>query len=362
MNTKKNIFFWQNILSIHQSAFLRNLAEIHNVILVVETSITKERFQQGWTNPDFGKVSIIVSPDKKQINKLLEKKDAIHIFSGIRAFKLPSEVFELAVKKKLFIGIFSEPFNWMGIKGKLRFIKYLILRIQYSNHIQFILTTGKRGRWCFESVGFKKSIIYEWAYFTETPIITIRENKHDIPKILFVGSIDKRKNILSLVSACKKLNIIDQLRIVGTGPLEKDLSQAIKGTKCEYLGRVSNKDVQKVIAESDVLILPSIYDGWGAVVNEALMCGIPVIASNRCGSSILLHGIRGCVFSIEKNDLEKVLQKFIVNLPYNIDQREEIRNWALQNISGEVAAKYFIDIIKHVMHESSQRLLAPWLT
>jgi glycosyltransferase involved in cell wall biosynthesis len=352
--------FWQNILSIHQSAFLRNLAETYNVILVVEVNIFEERIKQGWATPDFGKTQIVIYPTQTQIFTLLEL-NAIHIFSGIRSLKMPSEVFKLAVKKKLFIGVFSEPFNWMGIKGKLRFLKYLVLRMQYCQYIRFILTTGEKGRWCFESVGFKKSIIYDWAYFTETPAVSIQENKTDQIRLLFIGSIDKRKNILSLISVCKRLNLIGQLQIIGTGPLEKKMLQAISDTKCTYLGRVPNREVSAKIADADVLILPSIYDGWGAVVNEALMCGVPVIASDRCGASVLLQGIRGSVFSIKKQNLEQVLQNFIANLPYETDKRVKMRNWALQNISGEVAAKYFDEIMKHVLCESDQKPTAPWL-
>jgi glycosyltransferase involved in cell wall biosynthesis len=353
--------FWQNILSIHQSAFLRNLAEAHDVILVAETETESMRIKHGFYIPDFGKVRVITSPNEDIISKLFTL-DAIHIVSGVWAFKLPSRAFDIAVKKNLTVGIFSEPFIWMGIKGKLRFLKYWLFRVRYDKHINFILTTGKRGRWCFESVGFRKSIIYDWAYFTEMHTVFIHENQIKKLKPLFIGTIDANKNILRLISACKNFECIDNLTIVGTGPLENQLQQAIKHTKCNYLGKVPNREIHKIIADSDVLILPSIYDGWGAVVNEALMCGTPVIASNNCGSSILLQGIRGRVFSIEKDNLEEVLRDFMNDLPYDASKREEIKGWALQNISGETAAKYFDEIIQHVLKKSFERPVAPWLS
>jgi glycosyltransferase involved in cell wall biosynthesis len=360
-HTTMTFIFWQNALCILHSAFLRNLAETHKVILVSEVKMDPMRINQGFYIPDYGKVQMIVSPDENTITDLL-KLDAIHIISGVQAFKLPSTAFKIAVKKNLITGIFSEPFNWMGIKGKLRFIKYWLFRVRYSKHIRFILTTGKRGRWCFESVGFKKSIIYDWAYFTETHTVAIHENQNKELKLLFIGSIDARKNILRLISVCKKLGCIDNLNIIGTGPLENELQQAIKNTKCNYMGKVPNQEIHKIIAESDVLILPSIYDGWGAVVNEALMCGTPVIASNNCGSSILLQGVRGRVFSIEKDNFEEILQGFLAVLPYDINKRKEIKNWALQNISGERAAKYFDAIIQHVLKKTSQRPVTTWLS
>jgi glycosyltransferase involved in cell wall biosynthesis len=295
------------------------------------------------------------------MNELLAIKNAVHVFSGVNAFPMVDQAFKLAVTRKRTIGIMSEPFNWFGLKGKLRFVKYFLFNLKYGNRIDFILTTGKRGRWCFERTGFTENKIFEWAYFTETPDVSVYDNKTADFKLLFIGSIDKRKNILSLVDVCRKLNIINQLQIIGTGNLEKELLQKIGDTECQYLGKVPNQAIHKIIAHSDVLALPSIFDGWGAVVNEALMCGIPVIASDNCGSSALLQGIRGRVFSVKKNNLEDVLKDFITVLPYNAEQRKEIRNWAFRNISGEAAARYFTDIIKHVRKETVQRPVAPWL-
>ncbi|GHT43334.1 hypothetical protein FACS189438_0310 [Bacteroidia bacterium] len=361
MNNNVTYIFWQNGLGIHQFAFLRNLAEQHDVVLVVQEETLQSRIKHGWYIPDYGKVEIIVSPNQSQIDECLLIKNAIHIFSGIQSYKMPSAVFRFAIKRGLTVGVFSEPFNWLGLKGKLRFLKYLIYCIKYNKYISFLIVTGKRGRWCFEKTGFSKSKIFDFGYFTETPLLLDIKEKKRKPKLLFVGSIDERKNILTLIDVCKKLNLTDQLNIIGTGHLEAKLKEKIAETKCNYLGMVPNQEISSIIANSDVLILPSIFDGWGAVVNEALMCGTPVIASDRCGASILLQDIRGRIFSIEKSNLEQVLADFIKELPYNIEQRKKICTWALQNISGETASQYFVEIIKYIFHNKRQRPVAPWL-
>ena len=353
--------FWQRTLDILHSSFLRNLAEIYSVVLVTEIGMDATRNKHGFYIPDFWKVKIIVAPNKEQIAKLSET-EAVHIVSGVWSFKLSKQVLRHLVKKQKTIGIFSEPFNWMGIKGEMRIVKYWLFRLSCGSSIRFILVTGERGRWCYEKIRFPKSKIFDWAYFTETPAITIKQDMLSTPKILFIGSIDKRKNILTLVDICMKTGVIDNLTIIGVGPLEATLRKKIKGTQCKYLGRIPNKEVHQIIADSDVLILPSLYDGWGAVVNEALMCGIPVIASNNCGSSILVQGERGRVFSIKNNDLKKVISDFVRELPYSVDKRENIRNWALQNISGETAVKYFNEIMEHVFFITAQRPMAPWLS
>lgn len=47
-------------------------------------------------------------------------------------------------------------------------------------------------------------------------------------------------------------------------------------------------EVPEFMQHNDVLILPSLHDGWGAVVNEAMTLGLYVIVSDRCGAKALI--------------------------------------------------------------------------
>ncbi|MDR1652546.1 MAG: glycosyltransferase family 4 protein [Prevotellaceae bacterium] len=306
----------------------------------------------------------MVAPDDKTLNQFLQQKEAIHFFAGIDAFSLVYKAFKIAVKNKLKTGIYSEPFNWTGWKGKLRFLKYVLLNSRYGNRIDFILAIGNRGRWCFEKTGFPKKNIFDWGYFTETPRYnTIQYSTNAILNILFIGSIDVRKNILTLIDVCLKLNYKKQfvLNIIGTGYLRNELCEKIKSTdKINYIGSVPNNQIHEYLFKSDLLILPSIFDGWGAVVNEALMCGTPAIASENCGSSVLIKDGRGRVFSVKENNLEKNLFDFLKELPYSVEKRREIQNWALQNISGKAAAEYFEAVMNFVFNDTAKRPVAPW--
>lgn len=362
----KKYVFWQNILSIHQSAFIRNLAENNYVTVVVEKKFNEERIKQGWTIPDFGKALLIISPEVESINSLLSDKEIIHVFTGIKSFKLASQVFILATKQKAKVGVILEPFNWIGIKGKLRFIKYLLLRLKFGKNIDFLLVIGNRGRWCYEKTGFHSAKIYDWGYFTESNKLISKESTtislDRKPNIIFVGSIDNNKNILELVSVCKKnRDIFQNFLIIGSGPLKQELLFLIKDSNFSYLGNISNENVKEHILDSDLLILPSKYDGWGAVVNEALTMGTPVLVSENCGSSILIDGdYRGTVFSIDKNNLEEILISFLQKLPYGESKRNSIINWADKSISGKIAAEYFLQIVGNVYY-ISEKPIAPWL-
>ena len=64
-----------------------------------------------------------------------------------------------------------------------------------------------------------------------------------------------------------------------------------------YTGHVDRPALQRLYADSDVLILPSLYEVWGLVINEALEHGLPVIATQAVGSvdDLVRHDVNGYV-------------------------------------------------------------------
>ncbi|MBI3741527.1 MAG: glycosyltransferase family 4 protein, partial [Chloroflexi bacterium] len=107
-------------------------------------------------------------------------------------------------------------------------------------------------------------------------------------KILTVARLTKQKNIETLLEAMIPLQRIlrAELRIIGDGPeraaLEK-FARARNLTNVEFLGAVPQKDLPRYYAECAVFVLPSIREGMGLVLAEALLCGAPVIAVNSGG-------------------------------------------------------------------------------
>jgi glycosyltransferase involved in cell wall biosynthesis len=226
------------------------------------------------------------------------------------------------------------------------------------------LAIGNRGRWCYEKTGFSKIKIFDWGYFTESCDTEISSILSDKISILFIGSIDRRKNILPLVDVYQSIpNESFTLTIVGEGPLKNELNEKIKNAEnIRYLGAVPNDRIASCLMDADLLILPSIFDGWGAVINEALMCGVPVIAGDHCGSAILLDNKkRGYVFSVKENNLLKIMATFLKQLPYSVEKRQEIKDWALKSISGEIASDYFVRIGEYIYEQKGNRPIAPWL-
>ena len=115
--------FWQNMISMHQIPFMEELAKSHDIELLVETEIDSERRNQGWEVPNLKHLNSSIFKENEIVNKLMENADAIHIFSGIKGYKLVHRAFRNSVKLKLCIVLMAEPQNWMGLGGILRFLK-----------------------------------------------------------------------------------------------------------------------------------------------------------------------------------------------------------------------------------------------
>ena len=307
--------FYQNIISIHQSSFLTNLAINHDVILFVYEDIYDSRKKQGWEVPKLANVKIIKKPTKEEVSFFFNINNT-HIFSGINTYPFVYKFFKKAVISGFNVFTMLEPFRTDGFKGKLRYIKYFYLMQMYDSKIKGILATGRLGRSCYENVGFSKNKIFDWGYFVEDKL-DFSKKKYEINKfrkIVFVGEISKRKNIIPLVKKILPLlSHNNQFSIIGDGVLLNKLQQLISNTQnVNYLGNLNNNEVVKLVSKHDLLILPSLFDGWGAVVNEALHTGTQVLTSESCGASVLLDGEkRGAVFSLKKNNMEAVLKKWI---------------------------------------------------
>jgi L-malate glycosyltransferase len=109
--------------------------------------------------------------------------------------------------------------------------------------------------------------------------------------LLFIGTVDKNKNLETVLKVCAKLrndNLNVSLNVLGDGPLlnkYKKLSEDI-GIKdfVEFIGYVNDKDkILNVIDESHIFVMPSFKETFGLVYIEAMSRGLPVIYSKGEG-------------------------------------------------------------------------------
>lgn len=111
------------------------------------------------------------------------------------------------------------------------------------------------------------------------------------------------------LTGCKNLHfLINQfnlnglpLTIVGQGELEAEL-KAIAKPNIAFTGFIDNDKIGEIYQQHDVFILPSTYEAWGLVVEEALYWGLPVIVSNHVGAGpdMVRDLHTGAIFELER--------------------------------------------------------------
>jgi glycosyltransferase involved in cell wall biosynthesis len=110
------------------------------------------------------------------------------------------------------------------------------------------------------------------------------------PMFLYVGRLSPEKGITTFLKAMKGVLALipaARFKLVGDGPMKGEL-EALASTlginaSVEFSGSVRPTDVANIYGEASCLVLPSISEPWGLVVNEALSYGCPVLVSDRCG-------------------------------------------------------------------------------
>jgi len=168
---------------------------------------------------------------------------------------------------------------------------------------------------------------------SEDPEIDSVIGKYSIrkPYMLFVGTLEPRKNVQNIIKAFNQLkqtkNIPHQLVLAGQkGWKYEDIFKEIRasGFKSDiiHIGYADDNDVPLLMNGAEVFVYPSFYEGFGLPVLEAMKCGTPVITSNlssmpEVGGDACLYAepdsaddLADKIFSvINSKDLQKDLSK-----------------------------------------------------
>lgn len=142
----------------------------------------------------------------------------------------------------------------------------------------------------------KVSVIYEGVTHLKPPTkLAVRQyvKRWKLPDryLLYIGTLEPRKNIAGLIQAFDQLAVRHPKRYAGIqlviagakGFRFQDNYQAIQQAKSggiRYLGYVSATDKRQLLAGAEGFIFPSLYEGFGLPVLEAMAAGIPVITSS----------------------------------------------------------------------------------
>ena len=105
------------------------------------------------------------------------------------------------------------------------------------------------------------------------------------PYLFYLGTLEPRKNIPNLIKSFKIANVDSTLVIGGEkGWKYKEIFRLVKrlklGNLVQFPGFIDNKDLHTIYKNAQAFVFPSLYEGFGLPVLEAMSCGCPVITSN----------------------------------------------------------------------------------
>uniref|UniRef100_UPI004055E665 glycosyltransferase family 4 protein n=1 Tax=Candidatus Electronema sp. TaxID=2698783 RepID=UPI004055E665 len=174
-------------------------------------------------------------------------------------------------------------------------------------------------------------------------------------KFVFIGRICEEKGVSFLLQAIyllKKRGVSILLTIVGDGPLIQDVKKLSFSLDLSqqviFKGKVLQEYINNLLIEYDVFILPSIFEGFGVALIEAMAAGLPVIAT-RCGGpdDFVDDSVGRIVKAGDADSLAQALQEMIELSDEELQvmgqaARERVKN----NFDIDVIADKYIQLFK----------------
>ena len=179
------------------------------------------------------------------------------------------------------------------------------------------------------------------------------------PFVLFVGTLEPRKNIPSLIRAfeslCQQLPDEQELDLVLAGKkgwLFEDILKTI-GTSPQrerivYLDYVPDAELPALYRQSEFLVYPSLYEGYGFPVVEAMACGTPVITSNTSSMKEVADGAAILVDPADTDELAGAMLELVVKP----SERETLTRLGLERakrysaaITAEAVLQLYEDLV-----------------
>ena len=138
--------------------------------------------------------------------------------------------------------------------------------------------------------------------------------KFDKFTIVFCGSLSPRKGVHNLIESFKLANISgSQLVLIGASSRSKDYNKYLKKISTDdvkFYGSIPQSKLSNILSKCHLFVLPSLADGFGLVVLQAISSGLPVIVSSNVGAAdIIQQSGGGDIFQF--NDVNELTEKII---------------------------------------------------
>lgn len=190
------------------------------------------------------------------------------------------------------------------------------------------------------------------AYWHGVTINNYNNSNFKEVKLLFIGKLDKNKNVESVIKACSNLHgngYKCSLQIIGSGPQEKKLKKLCGKLDLDRIvkfhGYISEKnEIKAIMEQSNIFVMPSLKETFGLVYIEAMSRGLPIIYSKDQGvDGFFKEGDVG--FSVNPKNYEEISSRIIKITNKYSDVSKNCKLEA-QKFNWETISDRYLDIYK----------------
>jgi glycosyltransferase involved in cell wall biosynthesis len=141
-------------------------------------------------------------------------------------------------------------------------------------------------------------------------------------RLLFVGRLTKQKNVSMLLEALnlyrRNFDSDIQLEIVGDGELRDGIEKLIHQLNLETLvtlrGALFGKELEQAYEESDILVLPTLFESFGLVYVEAMTKGLPVVSTNVLAvRNVVVNNRNGLLTKMNPSDFCAAIRRLVTD-------------------------------------------------
>ena len=332
------IAFFSNFLNHHQLPLCMEFCKREDVefTFIATEPISKDRLDMGYAdmNKAYDFVLRAYENDKSQKNaEELARNCDVMIFGSAPLLYLEQR---MALGKLTFY--FCERILRKGYWRRFiprTYKKIYKAYLRYKNKPLYVLGASAYTSYDLKLCGFNEKKCFKWGYFPEVRAFGmdfLLEQKHGnkVVEILYAGRLLYLKNVLDTVKALHllvKKNITNfHFTIVGDGEQKQEIEEYIQAHALQpyisLLPFIPAEEVRKHMDKADVYVFSSnFYEGWGAVVNEAMDSACAMVVSHAVGSApyLIRDGENGLIYeSGNIRELADKLKLLITDQDYRI--------------------------------------------
>jgi glycosyltransferase involved in cell wall biosynthesis len=301
-----------------------------------------------------------------------ENFDAVIVYTGYTYASFWITLFAAKLKRKVFI--FSTDISALEPRNKLKlktWLKKLLLPFIF-NLADIVIVSSTLGKQIVASLGIPEKRITLTPFSVDNAWWTSQANQVDVKEIrkkwnipetatvlLFCAKLQLWKRPQDVFKAFVQANVQNSyLVFVGDGSLKVELETEANFLKVQdkvkFLGFVNQSQLPSIYCSADLFILPSEYEPFGVVVNEAMLCGLPVIVSDKVGAGydLIKHDETGFVYPCGNIDELKIILNNTLSNREKLDSmsiaaRDHIQLWSPEeNIEAIVKALNTINSLR----------------